>query len=329
MMRILFFGTPAFAVAILQALLRSPHSVVGIVTQPDRPMGRGLRLREEVSPPGGGTALTVKEAARDLKSPILQPTDLAEYDFLEKVRSLKPELAVVVSYGRLLPPSLLQLFPRGAINLHASLLPKLRGAAPIQWALIRGETETGVTIFHIDERLDHGPILLQQRHPIGPEETAQTLEGALSRLGAQALLKAVDQIEGGQTHSQPQEDALADYAPRLTKEDGWIDWSRGCQEIHNRIRGVQPWPGAMIRWEGRLLKIMASHPDPNRHDSKAPPGTVVLADPKQGLWVQTGGGQLRIDRLQLEGGKEMASADFLRGHPILPGARMGPAPPVP
>ncbi len=308
-MRIVFFGTPPFADASLKQLVLSRHSVAGVITQPDRPKGRS---KKPVPSP-------VKETAGSSRIPILQPTDLKETALLNKLGFWKAELAVVVAYGRLLPQGLIQCFPRGAINLHASLLPKYRGAAPIQWALIRGETQTGVTVFQIDERLDHGPILLQTPHPIQPEDTAVTLIESLSLLGATMLIKVLHLLESGSLRPKPQEDSLASEAPRLTKEAGIINWRDHCREIHNRVRGVQPWPGAVTTLRGEPVKIFSTTPDPSRHDRTVPAGTVTLSDPIQGLWIQTGQGQLRIDRLQSAGGTVLETAAFLRGHPVSPG----------
>ena len=315
-MRILFFGTPAFAVPSLTQLINSRHPVVAAVTPPDRPRGRS----SESSP-------QVRDCALSAKIPIFQPHSLKDPAFLETVASCRAELAVVVAFGSLLPVALLELFPKGAINLHASLLPKFRGAAPIPWALIQGEAETGVTVFQIDEKLDHGPILLQARRSIQPQDTAVTLGEALAELGCRTLLQAVDRIETGSAVWVPQNDPHATPAPRLSKADGIIDWSLPCDRICNRVRGVQPWPGATTWIAGlrgregpkRLLKLASAIPDASRHDPNVPPGTVVTADADHGLWVQTGRGQVRIDRLQLEGGTMMESATFLRGHPIRPG----------
>ena len=311
-MHILFFGTPGFAVASLKALLKSSHQVVGVVTQPDRPKGRG---NQPVPPP-------VKETALAAGIPVFQPTRLNDPAFLEKIRSLNPACAAVVAYGRILPKTLLDTFPKGAINLHASLLPKFRGAAPIQWSLISGETETGVTIFQLDEQLDHGPILLQAKQPIRPEEDAIALAESLSALGNKTLLKALDTIESGAAQFQPQVESLATLAPILTKKDGIIDWQQDCRVIHNRIRGVQPWPGALTWLDGKLLKILTATADPQRQDSNSAPGTIVLSDPQKGLWVQTGTGQIRIVHLQLEGGSPLAADTFLCGHPIPSGTRL-------
>ncbi len=305
-MQLLFFGTPEFAVPALQRLIESPHSVLAVVTQPDRPQGRGRRPSPSA----------VKLAAQAAKLPVLEPDSLRASPFLKEIQRLKPEVAVVVAYGRLLPLALLQLFPRGAYNLHPSLLPKFRGAAPIPWAILLGESETGITIFQLDEMLDHGPILLQAKHPIDPEDTAMTLSQKLAELGSLLMLKGLDLIGLGSPPIVSQKEEEATYAPVLKKGDGIIDWKSSCLEIHRRIRAVQPWPGAQTWVNGRSLKLIATTPDPGRHDPHVPYGTVVLADPKAGLWVQTAQGQLRINRLQPAGGKVLKAADFLLGHPL-------------
>ena len=230
----------------------------------------------------------------------------------------------MVAYGRILPKEFLQLFRHGAINLHASLLPKYRGAAPIQWAILRGEQETGVTLFELDEQLDHGPVILQQKTPIKPDEDAAALAARLSESGGMALIEALDLIETGMTSPIPQEDAQATHAPMLTKEDSIIRWELPAAEIRNRIRGLQPWPGAATAAGEKSLKILAAAADSTPF-AQAAPGTILLADPHQGLFVQTGKGVLRIERLQPSGGNPMSAADFLRGHPIQTGTRFGPA----
>ncbi|MCM8811758.1 MAG: methionyl-tRNA formyltransferase [Candidatus Omnitrophica bacterium] len=310
-MRILFFGTPDFAVPALTQLLESSHEVAAVVTQPDRPKGRSSR---PVPSPA-------KEAALKASLPVLQPEDPSAEPFLNSLRPLAAEIAVVVAYGRLLSDELLASFPKGAVNLHPSLLPKYRGAAPIQWALIRGEKETGVTIFQLDRRLDHGPILLQVHHPIDPEDDAVSLSGLLADLGARTLIDALERVEAGETHPHPQNDEEATFAPPLQKGDGLLDWTQDCLSVHNRVRGVQPWPGAFSEANGKILKIFKTTPDPAAAGG-AEPGTVLSADPNKGLWIQTGKGALRIDRLQLEGGREMDTGPFLRGHPFFrPGLR--------
>lgn len=320
-MKVLFLGTPTFALPIFQRLLKSSHSVVAVVTQPDRPRGRGQKV--EPSP--------VKEAARAAGLPVLEPKDPSAPDFLRAVGIAAPDCAIVVAYGRLLPRSFLELFPKGVYNLHASLLPKYRGAAPIPWALIRGEQETGVTLFRLDEQLDHGPILLRRQTPIPPEEDAVSLARRLADLGAEAIGEALDPLAAGPIALEPQDESGATLAPRLTKESGRIDWNETAQEIHNLVRGVQPWPGAFTSLGGKLLKILAARSEKDaqqpfvrsssKHERK-PPGTVLSADPPTGLWVQTGKGTLQILRLQPEGGKPLAAADFLRGHLLRAGDRL-------
>ncbi len=303
-MRIIFFGTPEFAVPSLQQVLEAAHEVAAVVTQPDRPK---KRAKEPVHP-------AVKEAACAAGIQVFQPKDPGDENFLQSIRALRPECAVVVAYGRILPPPLLAVFPKGAVNLHPSLLPKFRGAAPIQWALIRGEQETGVTIFRLDDQLDHGPILLQMHHKIDPQDNAATLSHLLSTVGARALVDALELLDNGQAHLHAQNDDAATAAPPLKKEDGIIRWEEDCTAIHNRVRGLQPWPGAMTESEGKLLKLFETFPDASRNAAGKKPGAIVSADAVHGLWVQTSSGQLRIDRLQMEGGKALDTESFLRGH---------------
>ncbi|MDO8730358.1 MAG: methionyl-tRNA formyltransferase [Candidatus Omnitrophota bacterium] len=309
-MKILFLGTPAFAVPSLEKLLKSGHKVVGIVTQPDRPRGR---CRTPQPPP-------VKELALSKSLPVFQPERPSDPAFLSEIKKLGAECAAVVAYGRILPKEFLNLFRHGAINLHASLLPKYRGAAPIQWSIIRGEQETGVTVFELDEQLDHGPVILQQKTPIKPDEDAAGLATRLSETGGLALIEALDLIETGMTSPVPQEEAEATHAPILAKEDGIIRWELPAAEIRNRIRGMQPWPSATTSAGEKSLKILSAtaveHAVPG---TPSVPGTVVLASPHEGLFIQTGKGVLRIERLQPSGGNPMSAAEFLRGHPLLPG----------
>ena len=320
-MKLLFFGTPEFAVPSLLSLIESQHQVSAVVTQPDRPKGRG---RQTLSSP-------VKDMAVSRGIQVSQPNSLSDSRFLHWIFELGSPLAVVVAYGRLFPKVLLKQFSMGAINLHASLLPEYRGAAPIPWAILQGESKTGVTVFLLDEQLDHGPILTQMACDINPEDTTLTLSQRLSRIGSDTLLKTIDLLEKKAIEPKPQDDSKASFAPRLTKQEGIIDWKLSCLEIHNRVRALQPWPGATT-WPKRLasasqesrprsLKLLWTHPDPKRQEPKAHPGTIVLADPQKGLWIQTGKGQLRIDRLQEEGGKPMETKDFLRGHLLPPGTR--------
>ena len=333
-MKILFCGTPLFAVPSLEKLLRSGHPVAGVVTQPDRPRGR---CQTPQPPP-------VKEVALSKSLPLFQPARLSDPGFLSSIEKLGAEIVAVVAYGRLLPKEFLALFKHGAVNLHASLLPKYRGAAPIQWAIIRGETETGVTLFELDEQMDHGPVILQRKTPIKPDEDAAGLAARLSGIGAAALIETLDLIETGMTSPVPQEDKEATHAPLLTKEDGLIRWELPAAEIQNRIRGMQPWPGATTSAGEKSVKILAAAAleqtvpgtlrvpgtdvsDPfglslSKSEQPPGPGTVLLADAAQGLFVQTGKGVLRIDRLQPSGGNPMTAAEFLRGHPLPPSSTL-------
>ncbi len=316
-MRLIFFGTPEFAVPALERLLASRHAVAAVVSQPDRPSGRARK----VTPP------PVKERTQSAGVPLLQPEQPGDPGFLQILGRSAADCAVVVAYGRILPAALLQLFPRGCWNLHASLLPKYRGAAPIQWALIRGEKETGVTMFQLDEELDHGPVLLQRRCPIEPEDDGITLARKLSQLGAEVILEGLDLLDRGGERPTPQDHAAATLAPRLTKQDGVIDWGKEAAAIHNLVRGVQPWPGAATWLGNKLLKILATRVEPAPKGPIADPGTVVSAAPADGLRVQTGKDHLRIIQLQPEGGTSLDAASFLRGRPVPPGTRLASQPP--
>jgi methionyl-tRNA formyltransferase len=312
-MKVLFLGTPVFAVPSLEKLLKSGHHVAGVVTQPDRPRGRGRTPQPSA----------VKELALSKSLPVFQPERPSDPVFLAEIKKLGADCAVVVAYGRILPKSFLQLFRHGAVNLHASLLPKYRGAAPIQWAIIRGEQETGVTIFELDEQLDHGPVISQQKTPIKPDEDAAGLAARLSKIGGMALIETLDLIDTGMSSPVPQDEAQATHAPLLTKEDGIIRWELPAAEIRNRIRGMQPWPGAATTAGDKSVKILAATTDSTPFENKVvSPGTILLADPHQGLFVQTGKGVLRIERLQPANRNPMSAAEFLRGHPLTPGSRL-------
>ncbi|MBI1953045.1 MAG: methionyl-tRNA formyltransferase [Candidatus Omnitrophica bacterium] len=309
-MKLVFFGTPEFAVASLRALEASRHQVAAVVTQPDRPSGRSQKV--EPSP--------VKKEAQGDGLPVFQPIDLSEPAFLSRLQAFQAELAVVVAYGKLLPPSLIQPFPKGAVNLHASVLPKYRGAAPIAWALIHGERETGVTVFQLDDELDHGPIIASERLTVQDDDDAVSLSKKLSRLGSLCLAGAIDSLADGTAAPQPQREDQASWAPRLKKEDGLIRWSLSAEKIRRLVRGVQPWPGAWTLWKGKPLKILAVSTEGFPGVPGAKPGTVVLSHPSEGLAVQTGQGRIKILKLQGPGGRALAFGDFLRGHPIPLGA---------
>jgi methionyl-tRNA formyltransferase len=315
-MRIVFMGTPAFAVCTLKALLQSPHEVVGVVTQPDRPTGRG----QKVAPP------PVKQLALREGIPILQPLTMKDPALLEALAGWKPTAIVVAAFGRLLPKVMLGLPSKGCINVHASLLPRYRGASPIQWAIIRGERETGVTTMLMDEGMDTGPILLQERVPIAPEDTASTLSAKLAVAGGRLLVETLTRLENGTVVPQPQNHALATIAPPLKKEDGLLDWSLSAVELANRVRGLQPWPSAYTYLGDKRLIIWAAtvHDQPV---SAAPPGTIVAVE-KAGLLVSTGSGILRITALQPANSRRMSVAEYLAGHHLSPGLCLG-LPPSP
>jgi methionyl-tRNA formyltransferase len=312
--RIIFMGTPDFAVPSLKALLDNGENVVCVITQPDRPKGRGRKL----APP------PVKELAVQNGLPVMQPATIKEEGFLDKIKEFKPDLIVLTAYGRILPGSLIHLPPHGTINVHASLLPKYRGAAPIQWALINGETETGVTIMQMDEGLDTGDILLVEKLLISPDDTAGSLFGKLAELGGKALKKALDLLKADKLTPVRQDDNLATHAPLLKKEDGLVDWSKSAQQISCLVRGLDPWPTTYTFMNGKRLRLFA----PRLVDLKGNQyadygiGTVCRAD-QNGLVVSTGSGYLLIREVQPEGSKRMTVDAYLRGHPIKPGMRLG------
>jgi methionyl-tRNA formyltransferase len=311
-LRIVFFGTPEFAVPTLNALLASEHHVAGVVTQPDRPRGRGQHLRP--SP--------VKEVADANGLKLLEPERLRKESFLDALRDLDADLGVVVAYGKILTETVL-LTPRlGFLNVHASLLPKYRGAAPIHRAVMAGETQTGVTIMRVVSALDAGPTILAVSRPIDPEETSIEVELDLARLGAAALLKAVDAVSSGTATLTPQDESEATYAHKLQKADGIIDWSASAETIHNQIRGLHPWPHACSELSGARCLLLESRVE--REDGEGPgpswgpPGTIIEASGDR-FRVQTGSGVLRIVRLQLQGRRPVSAREFLAGHHLAPG----------
>ncbi len=308
-MRIVFFGTPEFAVPSLRAMLAGPHTVVGVVCQPDRPAGRGQQV---AVPP-------VKRVAADAEVPVLQPEKVRTAEFLDALRAWAPDLIVVAAYGRILPATILELPPRGCINVHASLLPKYRGAAPIQWAILRGETTTGVTIMQMVEAMDAGAILLQRDVPIGPADTGGELQTRLAQVGAELLLEALERLEAGRLRPTPQDEAAATFAPMIRKEDGRIDWRHPALQISRTVRAFNPWPSAFTTLGGKVLKIHRARAVEDR--TVAAPGTVLTVS--AGLTVATGSGHLIVDELQLEGRKRLAARDFARGGQVTRGLVLG------
>lgn len=304
-------GTPEFAVPSLQALLKSHHEVVGVVTSPDKPRGRG-RI---VSPS------PVKKLALERNLLLFQPEDLKDPQFIDSIKKLTPDLIVVVAF-RILPRVLFELPPLGTINLHASLLPKYRGAAPINWAIINGEKETGVTTFFIEEKVDSGDIILQKRVPIEEEETAGELHDKLAILGAEALLETLDLIEKGQA-PRIKQTGEPTKAPKIKKKDCQIDWSKSSTAIVNLIRGLSPYPGAFTTYKGKILKIHRARVSKVKKSSAIPPGRIVKSREKEQMWVKSGDGVVLILELQPEGRRRMTAGEFLRGHPLKPGDQLG------
>jgi methionyl-tRNA formyltransferase len=303
--RIVFWGTPEFAIPSLRALLGEGHDVVGVVTQPDRPAGR----RRETRPP------PVKEAALADDIPIFQPERARGPELLAWLEACSADLNIVVAYGQILKRDVLDSAELGSINVHASLLPELRGAAPINWAIARGYDTTGVTIMRMDERLDAGPILWQVPEPIGPDETAAELAGRLSEIGAEALIEALALAEAGQLGETPQDDDSATFAPMIGREDAHVDWARSAGQVGCHIRAFDDWPGAWARLDGRDFKIFRPQPAPD-HDHDATPGTVlemVPADPYHGMLVACGTGAVWIREVQPSGRRRMTTSDWLRG----------------
>jgi len=305
-LRIVFMGTPDFAVPSLQSLLDGPEQVVAVVCQPDRQRGRGKVL----SPP------PVKVLVEQCGIPVLQPESVRKEPFIEQIRKLAPDLLVVVAYGKILPGALLRLPRLGAINVHGSLLPKYRGAAPIQWAVINGEQETGIAIMQMDEGMDTGDILLTVPVAIGPRETAGQLFDRLARLGGETLSAALARIKEGQLTPQPQDHALATNAPMLNKEMGHLDWNLPAARLHCLIRGLDPWPSAYGFIDGKRYRFFNPEIVPVR--SSEPAGTICRAD-QQGLLIATGDDGLLIREIQPEGKKRMAVDACLRGVRMPPG----------
>ena len=306
-LRTVFMGTPDFALQTLQGLIDAGCKMVGVYTQPDRPKGRGKQL---AAPP-------VKELAQKYDIPVYQPLKLRQPEAVAELEALAPDLIVVVAYGQILPKSVLEIPAHGCINVHASLLPKYRGAAPINKAIIDGETETGITTMYMDVGLDTGDMLVKKTLAIGPEETAGELHDRLASLGRETMEETLRRLCAGTLQREVQDDEQSTYASMMKKEDGRIDWNRSAQEIHNHVRGLDPWPGAYTTINGELLKLAETSPEA----AEGLAGTVIAAD-KNGVCVACGSGSLRIQQLQLAGRKRLAAADFLRGCPLDAGAMM-------
>ncbi len=310
-MRIVYMGTPPCAAASLEALLDAPDEVVGVVTQPDRPSGRGQAT----------TPSPVREAAERRGIPVLTPVRMKDPGLLEQLAAWRPDLVVVVAYGRILPRPMLDLAPQGCVNVHYSLLPKYRGAAPMQWAILQGESVTGVTTMRLVEEMDAGPVLLSETVAMDPDETVPSLEAKLVPVGTRLLLRTVAGLKQGRLSARPQDPAGVTFAPMLKKEDGLIDWTRPAREIERRVRAFTPWPSAFTYWKGKLVKVhRASLADGATARESEQPGTVLDAG-AAGLRVATGGGALLLTELQMEGRKRMPADAFLRGAGLRAGMR--------
>lgn len=306
-MRIVFMGTPDFAVPSLQALIDAGHDVCAVYTQPDKPQGRKQIL----------TAPPVKTLALAHDIPVFQPNTLKNEDEQARLRELAPEVIIVVAYGKLLPKAVLDIPPHGCINVHGSLLPRWRGAAPIQWAVIAGDEMAGVTTMQMAEGLDTGDMLLTYETKVGEKETAGELFDRLAQSGAELLTQTLVKLD--EITPRPQDDAQSCYAHMLDKQMAVIDWSKSAHEIDCLIRGLNPWPIALTTLSGERLKVFAAE----KANGRGEPGTVLEADPKKGLTVACGEGALRLTEIQLVGGKRMKATDFLRGHVIEVGTKLG------
>ncbi len=316
-LRVFFFGTADLACASLAALAGdSSYQIVGVVTQPDRPRGRALQL----APP------PVKVTAQRLGLEVMQPEKCRRPEFVELVRAARPDVIVVAAYGQILPPSLLNAAPHGGVNVHASLLPRHRGAAPIQWAILEGDAETGVTIMQMDAGLDTGPMLSRESTPITPDDTAQSLHDRLARMGADLLLRTLPGYVRGEIRPQPQPETGATYARKITREDGRLDWSRPAAEVVNRVRGLTPWPGTFTHLPAEprplLLKVWDVRIDER---GGAAPGAVLSAGAGE-LVVACADRSLRLLEVQREGGRRLKAAEFLAGCPLPPGTVLGGEP---
>ena len=306
-MVVVFFGTPQFAVPTLRRLVESTHSVAGVITQPDRPRGRGQKI----------THAPVKALALERGIPVYQPDRLKPPEVAETLRGWRADLGVVAAYGRIIPEQLLAIPRFGMINVHASLLPKYRGAAPVHRAVINGDSQTGVTIMRVVKELDAGGMFAKVTRPIGPDDTSDVVETALADVGAELLITVVEQLASGTAREEPQDETQATYAPRLTKEEGLIDWTRSASDINNRVRGLYPWPHAYTFFKGTRLIVLRSVVAV-AGASVTSPGTILRAT-SDAIHVATGDGALAILDVQPEGRRAMRAHDFLLGHRLATG----------
>jgi len=310
-LRIIFMGTPDLAAVILRELVGSiQHEIVAVITQADKPKGR--ELKPQASP--------VKQLAQSAGLLVIQPERARNPEFIEKVRALNPDLIVVAAYGQILPQTVLDLPPLGCINVHTSLLPKYRGAAPIQWAILNDDSETGITIMKMDAGLDTGPILSQARCPITEADNADSLHSRLAHLGANLLLKTIPEYASGKIKPAPQPEQGATYAPKIKKEDGRVNWQLPARAVWNRVRALTPWPGTFTFLPSARKSMLVKIWQASIGDSSGPPGEILRVD-KSGIIVGCQSGSLNLLALQREGGRRLQAADFVAGFPLNPGQR--------
>jgi methionyl-tRNA formyltransferase len=311
-MNIVFFGTSTFAVPSLKVLAGSDHKILLVVTQPDRKKGRHLKL----TPP------VIKEIASSLDIPVFQPVNVSGRESIERLRVLNPDLFVVVSFGQILKRPVLDIPKKFCINLHASLLPKFRGAAPVNWALMKGEKTTGLSVFRLEEKMDSGDIILDREVQIEDEDNAMTLGERLSHIGADILIETVDLIGKGKAEFKKQDEAGVSLAPKLKKSDGVIDWNLSATELSNKVRGLFPWPGAVTSLKGKGLKILRAK-EIREAGKTGLPGEIVEINPEEGILVKAKKGSLALQKLQLDGSRPMGFEEFLRGHKVKTGDILG------
>ncbi len=312
-MRLVFMGTSEFAVPALHRLADARHEIVSVVTQPDRPAGRG---RAPLHPP-------VKQAALELGLTIWQPETMRTLEAVAHLRELAPQAVAVAAYGQILRPAVLEVPPLGCLNIHGSLLPKLRGASPIAFAILEDHDQTGVTIIQMDAGMDTGPILAQRSLPVRPDDTTPSLSVRLAELGADLIVDTLPRWAAGQITPQPQDNEQATYTRILKKEDGRIDWSKPASVLDREVRAFFPWPGSFTSWNGRGLKVLAAAPLPTPASNHTPGTAVHVDDPRSPLAVRTGSGLLLLLRLQLEGKRAMSGEEFVRGQPSIVGGHLG------
>ncbi len=306
-MKIIFFGSDDFAATNLERLIRDGYDVSAVVTQPDRARGRGMNI----------SLLPVKMLALEQNIPVLQPETLRGPEICEQLKAFDADLFVVIAYGLFLPSAVLKIPKKFCLNVHGSLLPQYRGAAPVNWAIIHGEAQTGVSVIRMNERMDAGDVVIRKSMLISPEINAQDLKDCLANLGVEALIEALRAVEGGRVAFEPQDETKASYAPKLEREFGRIDWSRSACSIHNQVRGLFPWPGAFTGFKGKRLKILETAVF-DETVVNAPQGQVVHST-AQGIIVACGEGQILVKRLQLESAKPMEARSFIVGHQVKEG----------